>query len=150
MSIFQVNGTKEDIIHDFGCIFTYMGICESICPALATCRRSLDVQNSTGCALESDNQQEGYCSNHHGPTTVRLRGNTESDKGTTNTMDDTSVDDKNRYKCSKDEIVSSKPETDENIDECKYVNSDNDHIDNNCVLLLSAYREHVGPGLKVM
>ena len=150
MSIFQVNSTEEDIIHDFGCIFTYMGICESICPALATCRRSLDVQNSTGYASESDNQQGGCRSNHHGSTTVRLRGNTESDKGTISTTDDTNVDDKNIDKCSNEGIASSKPATDENRNVCKYVIDDNDHVDNNCVLLVSAYREHVGPGLKVM
>lgn len=157
MSLLHINGTEEDVIHDLWWVFKCIGICESTCPALATCRRSLDAHNRMGPLIESDTKETAKVCQHKS-TTVRLRctGNTNNDtkhnKGVVGANDDKTDDDdrcdeKSEPTCTRNEKHQSVP--DDNMTSSELIKDE--LIDKKSrAVLLSAYYDFVGPGLKSM
>lgn len=144
MSLLHINGTEEDVIHDLWWVFKCIGICESTCPALATCRRSLDAHNRMGPLIESDTKETAKVCQHKS-TTVRLRctGNTNNDK----TNDNDCCDEKSEPMCAATEKHQSVP--DDNMTSSELIKDE--LIDKKSrAVLLSAYYDFVGPGLKSM
>lgn len=148
MSFISIVGNQDDVITELGWIFSMIGICEGVCPVLATCRRSLDSQNVIEDAMQqNDSRQTTTPPASHAATAsatvvtnkaVRLRTNAST---TATTQDKSDNDDKGS---SDEESVT------ESSSNGGSSNSNSNANAEAAALLLAAYREHVGPGLKVM
>lgn len=143
MGYVSIVGNHDDVITELGWVFSMIRMCEGVCPVLATCRRSLDSQNVIEDAMRQNDHQHTTAtrpsSSHTGgrSESVRLRTNTTS-AATSTTVRPPQVDSNN----------DKEPNDEEAYTESSSGGSSNANAE--AAILLAAYREVVGPGLKVM
>jgi len=158
MSILTIVGNQDDVITELSWIFSLIGFCEGVCPAVATCRRSLDSQSVIDNAMRQNELQqatttESLHASNKGSASMRLRTTATTTATSTTTtmmaMEQEKIATTQQQQQQQQQQKDSDNDTQGDDREESNTNNNSSNAEATAILL-AAYREHVGPGLKVM
>ena len=159
MVLFTFYASGNDLRDEFGWLFSYMGLCEATFPACATCRRSMDAEHHHNrLLLEEVNATE--VTGDDLDTCVEPCQQRENEASHRYRRDGKTGELRSRSTCAGGNVgndktknaqqIESMPEDEDGSDTEYREATEISSVHDVQGVLLSAYREHVGPGVKVM